>query len=83
MSGEEREGQQREILGRDIAHCDLCGMAVPASQLRAAESSHPLSDHDHPLMICPTCQERIQRGELDVETLLFDEDEYGEPGGEF
>jgi hypothetical protein len=76
MSGEEREGQQREIFGLDVAHCDLCGMPTPTVQLREIESPSMFAEHDHALSACPTCWERVMRGEIDVESLVvIDEDE--------
>lgn len=83
MSGQEHEAQRREVFGADIASCDLCGTPFPAHQLSEISSGSPLSGHDHALRICATCQERILSGELDVKTILFDEDEYPEPESEY
>lgn len=75
MSGSELEGQRRELFGLDIAHCDICGVAMPVAQLRDVESISLLAEHDHVNRICPACWDRIHQGEIDVESFLIEEEE--------
>lgn len=79
MSGEEREGQQRETFGLDAVHREICGTTIPASEAIEVVSHSPLAEHDEPTIICPSCRERIHAGELDLRTaLLADEDDIRE-----
>ncbi len=75
MSGEELIGQRRTHAGDDTAECDVCGIVVSSSQLRDVESSSLLAEHDHVNRICATCWERVSRGDIDLESLLIEEDE--------
>lgn len=80
MSGEEIVGQLREIAGEQFAECDLCGDVFPVDALREIDGLSPQGEHDHIPRICDGCWERIHSGEIDVETLLLDEDERRERG---
>jgi hypothetical protein len=83
MSGSELEGQKRNLFGLDVAHCDLCGVAMPVAQLREFESASPMAEHDHTYRICPACWDRIHLGEIDVESILQPEEERRERGDEW
>jgi len=75
MSGREYEAQRRAIFGTPIGYCDLCGFAVPPAELRQVEGGSMYADDVEPLQLCQQCWERIHKGELDVESLLIEEDE--------
>lgn len=75
MSGEELEGQRRELFGTDVAHCDICGAPFRADQLQPVEGRSALADHDHAPLICPDCRGAIRRGEIDAESALLEEAE--------
>lgn len=75
MSGDEMLGQRREYQGRDVGHCDLCGAIVPESELREIEADATYAGDFESTRICKDCWERIHRGEIDVESLLIEEDE--------
>lgn len=75
MSGEELEGQRRELFGLDVVHCDICGVGIPTHDAIEIESPSSLAEHSESLLICPSCWKRIHAGELDLRTLLLDEEE--------
>jgi hypothetical protein len=77
MSGEELEGQRRELFGAEVGHCDICGASVPLDQLRTVDGLSALADHDHTPVICPDCRGAIRRGEIDAESFLTEIDEEG------
>lgn len=79
MPSEEQEGQRRELTGTVVGHCEICGLAVPVSELRELESGSPLAEHTHTPMICVDCWNAIERGEIDAETFLIEQDESDVP----
>ena len=76
MSGEEILGQRSQITGGEYERCDLCNQLFPATQLEQITNSARFGEFDETMRVCPTCQARIYSGELDVETMLSDDDDW-------
>ena len=75
MSSEERTRHKWTVVGADLAECSLCGGQFSSVELRAIDSPSTLAEHDQVDWACPTCWERVLRGEIEIESLLPDEDE--------
>ena len=67
MTDNERVFQEHEVIGEEVASCDVCGRPVPRALLVPIAGRAALAEPVEELYVCEECRIAIEQDELPFE----------------
>ena len=67
MVDEDLALRRREITGKTVQLCELCGAPIAGEAVFFEQAEFPPGQMADPLILCDACRGEVERGEIDIQ----------------